>query len=350
MEFTLPLLSFLEGTIKMSRNDPYHEMNFLRSTWNKAKAVGFNPRYFFYRIKWNLLGRYPVRTRIPIHVDIELSSSCNLKCSMCPHGEDEYEMDKGLIDYDLAKKVIKEAAEYGVTSLKFSGRGEQLLHPKFNDLVKYAKSFNFLDFIVNTNGLLLTKDKTRNIVKSGVNLVVISIDGATKETYEKIRIGADYYTLKDNLEYLLQFRKENKKAKPIVRLQFVKMKENIHEFENFLLQWKDKVDVLVGIDYSNRVAQKNKTVLARHPVGRAYCPHPWRRLMVTSSGDALMCCVDWDKKYKVGDCNKQTLKEIWNDRPIKYGRECIKKLEHHKIDSCKECFEPISYKWAEMRE
>ncbi len=333
----------------MASSYAYHELNFLKSTYNKFKAVGINPRYLMYRLKWNLLGRYPISTKVPIHVDIELSSFCNIKCIMCPQGVDDYEVIKrGLIDYKLARKVIDECAQIGVTSIKFSGRGEAMLHPKFEYLVKYAKSSGILDVMFNTNGLVMNEEMIRNVVDAGVDLIVISIDGVTKETYEKIRVGGDFNILKNNIEYLVNYKKTARRSKPIIRLQFVKMEENIHEFQRFQDIWRDKVDVLVGLDYSNRVGQESKSVMSRHQIGRAYCPHPWRRLTVTSSGIALMCCVDWDIKYGVGDCSEQSIYEIWNGEKIKYGRKCIKRLEHHKIASCKDCTAPISYKWGKI--
>ncbi len=329
----------------MSSGNPYHELNFLKSTWNKFKAVGMNPGYFTYRLKWNLLGRYPIRTRVPTHVDIELSSFCNLRCTMCPHGDDGQDIQKGLIDYDVALKVIRECEEFGVSSLKFSGRGEMLLHPRFEEIVASAKSAGILDVMFNTNGLLLTPERARSVMDSGVDLIIISIDGATRETYEKIRVDGDYDTLLRNIEFIIDYRKTSRRTKPLIRLQFVKMKDNIHEFGMFREMWKDKVDVLVGLDYSNRSSREDRSVSYRQPVGRAWCPHPWRRLTVTSSGIALMCCVDWDVKYAVGDCRKETIFEIWNGKRIEHGRRCIKALEHHKIPSCRDCFAPISYRW-----
>lgn len=324
---------------------PYHEIGFLRSTLNKLKVVGVNPRYIAYRLKWNLLAKTPFLTRVPTHVDIETASACNLKCTMCPHGNANYQMNKGTIDFGLAKKIIEECAELGVSSMKLSGRGEALVHPQFVDMVEIAKTRGIMDVMFNTNGFLLTEEKTKSLIEAGIDLIIISVDGATKETYESIRIGSDYDTVKRNIEFLVRYRREQKRKRPMVRLQFVKMKENIHEFEMFQKMWKDKVDVLVALDYSNRVDQKTKAITERRAIGRAYCPHPWRRLTITSIAIALMCCADWDIKYGVGDCTKQTIKEIWNGQPIEYGRECIRKLEHHKIPSCKDCFSPISYKW-----
>ncbi|MCL4457692.1 MAG: radical SAM protein [Nitrospirae bacterium] len=324
---------------------PYHEIGFFRSTVNKLKAVGVNPKYAAYRLKWNLLGKTSFLTRVPTHVDIETASACNLRCTMCPHGDADYKMEKGIIEFGLAKKIIEECSDIGVSSLKLSGRGEALMHPKLIDMVETAKTRGIMDVMFNTNGLLLTEEKAKGLVEAGIDLIIISVDGATKETYEAIRIGSDYETVRRNIEFLVRYRGELRRKKPMIRLQFVKMKENIHEFETFKNQWRDKVDVLVSIDYSNRVKQESKGVDDKKSLGRSYCPHPWRRLTVTAAGKALMCCVDWDGKYIVGDCSMASIKDIWHGPRITFGRKCIKGLEHEKISSCRECFSPISYRW-----
>jgi radical SAM protein with 4Fe4S-binding SPASM domain len=293
-----------------------------------------------------VLGKYAVKTKVPTHVDLELSSYCNLRCTMCPHGSDDLAPEMHLMDYELAKKVIREASEYGVSSLKFSGRGEVTMHPQFSELVKYAKSLNILDVMFNTNALRLNEKMARAVVDAGIDLAIISIDGATKETYEKIRIKGNFEKLVKNIEYLISYRNKNKSSKPLIRLQFVKMKENIHEFESFKKMWERKADVLVGLDYSNRTEDEDgRSIKVRAPDGRDYCPHPWRRLTVTSTGKVLMCCADWDMKYVVGDCKKEDIVQIWNGPRIEYARARIKDLEHDKINSCKSCFAPISYKW-----
>ena len=121
-------------------------------------------------------------------------------------------------------------------------------------------------------------------LNAGIDLIIISIDGNTKETYEKIRIGGDFEKLEQNIEYLLHYRNEKKYSRPLVRLQYVKMKENIQEFEEFKARWSDKADVLVGLDYSKRVEQESKALIDKKAQGRAYCAEPWRRLMNADRG------------------------------------------------------------------
>ena len=125
--------------MKIITNDNYHEQNFFRSTWNKLRVFGIGPKYLTYRLKWNILARQPFETKAPVHVDLELSSVCDLRCKMCPHGRDTFEgLDKHLLKYETARKVIEECAELGIASMKFSGRGEATLHPKVAELAAYA--------------------------------------------------------------------------------------------------------------------------------------------------------------------------------------------------------------------
>lgn len=326
-------------------SSPYHEIGFTKSTISKIKSYGLDYRYILYRAKWNLLGKRPFATAAPIHVDIETASSCNLKCTMCPHGKEGYDMEKGIMKDELARKIIKDCIDSGVTSIKLSGRGEALLNKHLVDYVHMAKQGGILDVMFNTNALLLTEEKSRALVDAGLDLLIISIDGSTKDTYNAIRIGSDYDTVIANLNHILDYKKSKSTNKPMIRLQFVKMEENIHEFEEFNRMWKDKVDVIVGLDFSDRTDGGDKSAMKRVKTGRAYCPHPFRRLTINSSGKALMCCVDWDNKYPVGDMNTDTIKDVWHGKRIQTGRTCIKNLEHNKIPSCRDCFSPISYTW-----
>ena len=102
--------------------------------------------------------------------------------------------------------------------------------------------------------------------------------------------------------------------------------------------------MLVGLNYSKRGEQEtNFAVDGLQTVGRANCPEPWRRMMITSHGDVLMCCADWFDKSPVGDINKESIGDIWHGEKINYVREAIKNLEHHKVAACKDCYVPETY-------
>ena len=323
----------------------YLEQNLLRSNINKFRSIGINYTYLKYRAKWKLATRWPIYFKSPIHADIELSSNCNMKCIMCPHGieSSSKEFIQEIMDFDVAKKIINECAELGVSSIKFSGRGEAMMHPNIAELVKLAKSLGIIEVMINTNGLLLKNNRTESLLDAGTDLIIISIDGSTKDTYEKIRIKGNYDVVTKNVDNLIKLKKHKKLKKPLIRLQFTIMKENVDEFAEFKKQWEDKVDILVGLNYNQRGDQESKAVDNPIVTGRAYCSEPWRRMTFTSTGSVQMCCADWYNKSPVGDITKQSVSDIWNGNLLNKYKKYIENLQHDKIIACKECFVPDTY-------
>jgi MoaA/NifB/PqqE/SkfB family radical SAM enzyme len=106
--------------------------------------------------------------------------------------------------------------------------------------------------MINTNGLLLKDNRAESLLDAGTDLIIISIDGSTKDTYEKIRIKGNYDVVTKNVDNLIKLKKLKKLKKPLIRLQFTIMKENVDEFAEFKKQWEDKVDILVGLNYNQR--------------------------------------------------------------------------------------------------
>lgn len=333
------------GCRAMSKNESYNEIGFFRPKFNKYRKIGFDFKYLLYRLNWYMAEAFHYVTRFPIHIDFETTNFCNLKCTMCPHGTDGAVQNKGVMDFELFKKVIDEGAREGLRSVKLNMRGEPLIHPKLTDMVAYAKQKGMLEVMFNTNGQLLSEDKIKGLIDAGIDYIIISIDGATKKTYEGIRIGGDFDRLVRNIDYLCRYRKSHKLRKPIIRLQFVRMKDNIHEISAYYKMWRDKVDVMTANDYSNRTGCYDRGTRNKDAAGRANCPHPWRRLSISWDGKVMICCGDWYMKGVIGDCNTQTIKEIWHSPRFYKIRELLKREELDKIPACKDCFVLASYKW-----
>jgi len=325
--------------------DSYNEVGVLRPLFNKMKRIGPNPRYWFYRMNWLLVNKFHYITRFPIHLDIETTNHCNLRCTMCPHSLDTYEMKKGYFDFTLYRNILGECREHGLRSLKLNIRGEPLLHRRLVDMVALAKEMGILEVMFNTNGLLLTPEKTRALVEAGLDYLIVSIDGATPETYNKIRQGGDFHRLKENLEYFLEYRRERRLAKPLLRLQFVEMEENAHEVPRYLAMWQDRVDVMTVNRYSNRGCGERQ-VYDLAPVDRANCPHPWRRLSINWRGEAHMCCGDWQDLCILGEVDKMSLYDIWHSAQFNHYRQKLLKRRLEEIPCCKDCFVLASYVWG----
>jgi len=324
--------------------DSYNEIGRLKPFINKRRRIGVSPRYYWYRFRWWLVNKTHHVTRFPIHLDIESTNACNLKCAMCPHGLDSFEMKKGFFDYEVYQKLVPEFAREGLCSLKLSMRGEPLLHPRLADMVRLAKDAGVVETMINTNGLLLDEGKIRDLYKAGLDYLIISIDGATAETYNGIRRGGDFNRLVSNIEAAVAIRDEMRLKKPLIRLQYVLMPENEHEVDTYLGMWQDKVDIMTVNRYSDRGAGDKKR-FPYSPIGRSNCYHPWRRLSVNWNGDAKMCCGDWEDRCVLGNVKETSISDIWHGDIFNRYRKLLKREELDKIACCKECFVLASYKW-----
>jgi len=331
------------------KKDSYKEIGFLKPKFNKYRRLGFNLKYMLYRLNWHLVEKLHYVTRFPIHIDFETTNFCNLKCIMCPQSIEGAVKDKGYMDFALFKKIIDEGSKEGLKSIKMNIRGEPLLHPDLAKMVAYAKQKGVLEVMLNTNGQLLDSAMAGVLVDAGLDYIIFSIDGATKETYETIRKGADFKRLLDNVNYLLEYRKARNLKKPIIRIQFIKMKENIAEVSAFYEIWKNKADIMAANDYSNRTDCSGRSTRDKSAVGRANCPHPWRRLSVSWNGKAMICCSDWQMKNVVGDCNEQSVKAIWKSSGFDDIRRLLLKKELEKIPGCRDCFCLGSYVWKNKK-
>jgi len=268
---------------------------------------------------------------------------------MCPHSLDDFKMEKGFFDFNLYKKIVEEGAKSGLRSLKLNIRGEPLINKHLVDMVAFAKDNGILEVMFNTNGLLLTPQKTQELVEVHLDYLIVSIDGATKETYEKIRAGGDFDLLKNNLEYFVKYRRERSLRKPLIRLQYVEMRENTHEVSAYLEMWRDKVDVMTVNRYSNRVNCEARLVLDMKQIGRANCYHPWRRMSIDWKGNAQICCGDWQNLCVLGNCREKTIYEMWHSEQFNEHRRKLKALRLDEIPCCRGCFVLASYRWGKNR-
>ena len=124
---------------------------------------------------------------IPLCIDLEVAAVCDLAC---PHCFRQYisTPDK-IMKKELVIKLIDQASELGVPSMKFNWRGEPLLHPQLPDFIVYAKKKGILETIINTNATKLDETYSKKLIDSGLDLLIFSFDGGSKKTYEKLRPG-----------------------------------------------------------------------------------------------------------------------------------------------------------------
>ena len=247
----------------------------------------------------------------PTRFAVEVCADCNLACSMCHHPN--MIRPKGRMPLELWKKCADEiAATAPKTQCWFSFCGEPLLEPELLlKMLAYGKSAGLQSLNINTNGMLLTPEFADPVLDSGVDLVVFGIDGFTQETYSKIRVNGDRDTLYRNVEHLLA-RRQARITGPDVQVQFIEMKENEHELDQFVEYWLERGATL---KVRNMLSWGGKfgTSLCVPEDERIPCPWAMTMMHVFWDGRVPRCPGDTEGDEGVGNAWDAPLVDLWSD-------------------------------------
>ncbi len=303
-----------------------------------GRGRGHLIRYVMNRIRWHLGPRMHYAGKMPDHVDLELSSACNMRCPMCYTITDEFKEKVGLLMMkpDLFKKLIDECVRHRVYSVRLSLRGEPTIHPKFLELATYAKE-RIPEVSMLTNGLKLTTAVFEELVKLRFDWISISFDGLG-ETYENIRKPAKYEEMIARIREFKEIKKRYKTDKPVVKIQTVwpAIKENPQAFYDVFEPIVDMVASNPLIDYKHL---DEHGAIEYEP--NFVCPVLWQRIVVGSNGEVVLCSNDEMGKHKIGNANTETLQDIWNGDPMTKVRNIHKRFKGtEEIDACRECYLP----------
>jgi MoaA/NifB/PqqE/SkfB family radical SAM enzyme len=284
----------------------------------------------------------PKCTFPPQFVYIEPTNACVLKCKMCMRSRTETRK-VGYMKFDLYTKVIDDISSR-VHNIGLLKQGEPLLHPRFVDMVKYAKEKG-LNVGFNTNAVLLDEEKSRELLECGLDWIYFSFDGANKKVYEEIRKGAIYEEVKQNILQFIELRNEKKSKKPYMSMYIIETSETRDYLNEFLEYWKNKVD-FVGINklmnffdsvdddelrWYREIREQNYP-LTSYPV----CTFPWFTTSVNWDGTVEHCLADFRGLNIVGDARKENVLDIWNNAQSIAFREAALKRDFSRL-SCGNC-------------
>ena len=270
----------------------------------------------------------------PTRFAVEVTAECNLKCAMCHHPN--MVRPKGRMPFELWKKCADQIAEISPsTQCWFSFCGEPLLEPdRLIDMIKYGKSVGLKSLNINTNGMLLTPELAEPIMDSGVDLVVIGIDGFSAEVFEKVRIEAKRDVVYKNVEYFLEAKK-NRGYGPEVQVQFIEMEENKHELDEFkkywlergatikarrMLSWGGKFDTKLNAPENNRIP----------------CPWACTMMHVFWDGRVPRCPGDTEGEEGSGNAWDEPLLDLWTKLGVFRDKHLTNRF-NELPDRCQDC-------------
>lgn len=278
--------------------------------------------------------RFRALESIPTQLNIEVTSICNAQCIMCPRHEMDRPME--LMPFDLFRKVVDDGARLGVKRYALNGYGELFTARKdYRTYVNYvADNVPGARIIINSNGSLLDEEAARFLIDKKVDSLNVDIDGATKETFEKVRLNLRYDVVVKNVKRLLELRKELGSKLPKVRVGMIRQPANEHEVDQFLAQWRGVADfVSEGL-----MVNRGGSIAVDHaPDVDRPCWLIWSEFDVWSNGDVVLCCDDWNCAEVMGSLKTQTIREVWQGEKFRRYRELHRKGRGGEISLCGQC-------------
>ena len=331
-----------------NRNDTINLLSKLsfRRAWNGVKVLSS-----FYISKWT---NRPIQWGYPVSISFEPTTSCNLRCPECPSGLRAFTRPTGMLQKDFFTDTIDQL-DKELLYLIFYFQGEPYLNPSFLDMVKYAASKKIYT-ATSTNAHFLTDDNARRTIESGLDRLIISIDGTTQETYQQYRVGGNLEKVIEGAKNIVKWKKQLKSKTPFIIFQFLVVKHNENEIEVI-----KKLANEIGVDdvwfktaqiydYGNdpnnlipsidKYSRYRKTETKTEFKGKLtnQCWRLWHDPVITWDGLVAPCCFDKDAQHRLGNLKEKSFKEIWkNGEYTKFRTQILKGRKN--IDICTNCSE-----------
>ena len=302
-----------------------------KSDPHERLAQLFGGKYIAYRKKWVETAEGKDVLDYPLHLDIALNDTCNIRCHFCafalPPGERGYKtLGAEKIPLPLFERIVSEGAQKGLCAVSFGNICEPLLVPDLEEYIKIAKRAGILDLILYTNAMLLTAERAASLIQAGLTWINISISAASAKTYEQMRDYANFNQVISNSLGFIEAKKALKSELPLVRVSFVNTKQNCHELDAFVAFWQEKADV---VSIQNLVNWHKGTIREKQfqehfylertkaAEGSGVCTQPFQRLLIRNNGDITPCCAFIGLNLVFGNVYKQSVFEVYNSPEMK---------------------------------
>jgi len=311
----------------------------------------------FYATKWT--GK-PIQWGMPMTISFEPTTACNLRCPECPSGLRAFTRPTGNMKEDFFKDTIDEIYK-DLLYLIFYFQGEPYINPKFLDMVKYAHDKGIYT-ITSTNAHFLNDENARKTIESGLDRIIISVDGTTQETYESYRKEGKLDNVLAGARNIVKWKKKLNSKTPHTIFQFLVVKPNEHQIPDIY-----KLAEEIGIDevklktaqiydfeqgnpliptieqYSRYKEESDGSYSIKNELLN-HCWKLWHACVVTWDGLVVPCCFDKDAIHRLGDLKKTSFKEVWHNDNYQSFRATLLK-GRDQIDICNNCTEGCTV-WA----
>jgi len=296
----------------------------------------------------------------PFAIAIEPTTICNLQCPECPSGIRSFTRSTGNLSYSDFTKII-DSVYQELCYLTLYFQGEPYMNKDLLRMISYANSKKIFT-VTSTNAHFLNENKAKSTIESGLDKLIISIDGYDQETYEKYRIGGNLEKVINGIKKLVRWRKLLGKSNPIIIMQFLVFKSNQHQIDDmkkFAIQLEvDQIKFKTAqiYDYINkgelipdnpRYSRYQIRPGGNYLINNSLVNHCWRMWsssVITWDGRIVPCCFDKDANYQIGNLKVSSFHKIWFSQEYKNFRGKVL-LSRREIDICSNCTEGTKI-WA----
>lgn len=331
--------------------------NFLRKQSPRRAYNAFKVLASFYYTKWT---KNPVQWGLPITISLEPTTACNLRCPECPSGLRSFTRPTGNLKKNFFRNMLDELHKE-LIYLIFYFQGEPYINPDFLEMVTHANQKGIYT-ITSTNGHFLNDANAKKTIESGLDRLIISVDGTTQETYEQYRKAGKLDVVLQGARNIVKWKKELNSNTPHTIFQFLVVKPNEHQIQDIYTLANE-----IGIDevklktaqvyeyehgnpliptiekYARYIPQDDGTWTVKHELVN-HCWKLWHACVITWDGLVVPCCFDKDATHRLGDLKDASFKEVWQGEDYKKFRSAIL-AGRDQIDICTNCTEGCKV-WA----
>ncbi|MBI3399370.1 MAG: SPASM domain-containing protein [Deltaproteobacteria bacterium] len=324
--------------------------NYLRE---RARYVTFGKLVNVMKVEWALLRRKEMVRGYPYEIIVDLTNICQLKCPLCATGAGLSAKKKGYMQFETFRKIIDELGPYAL-HIYLHNWGESLFHKEIIRFIQYAKTYKVAISVSTNLSFPLTREEADAFITSGLDTMVLSIDGASKETYMRYRVGGNFDLALHNAKLLVETKKKLRNKKPFLEWQFLKMKHNIHEIDKAKAMAQEigvdsisfgTVVLPFGVNDGNlaekwlpadELKKRMRYDIQDGDIGKR-CWWLWRAVIFNWDGTVSPCCYVEGEMAVFGNILDTDFKNIWNNKDYISARSLFANKKPEKNVICREC-------------
>jgi radical SAM protein with 4Fe4S-binding SPASM domain len=277
---------------------------------------------------------------------------------MCPSGNGEMKRKMGQLNFEDFKKLLDDVGDH-LLQIQLWNQGEPFLNKSLLDFIRYANEKGIMTHTSTNGHFFRTDEDAENLINSGLDQLIFSMDGTSQETYEKYRVGGDYQLVMDTLKRIANAKERLNSKRPLVELQFLVFKHNQNEIDQIISTCKklniNRISFKTAQIYSNeqgvtflpedsafsRYGHDGENYKLKGDV-KNWCKRLWLNPAVNWDGAVSPCCFDKDAEFVFANIFTDNLKfkKIWKNGKYKDFRRRIMK-DRKSVEMCANCSEGL---------